>query len=526
MTDQGPDATAAEFSFAPLTPASFLGRAAQVFADRTAIVDGARQFSYAEFADRVTRLTGVLERLGIGPGDRVAALCSNSHVMLELHNAVPQHGSVLVSLNVRLSEAELGYIVEHSGARLIIATREFSDKARVVAAPAGIQVVVEGAEYDNLLASESLGVARVPDERALLAINYTSGTTGRPKGVMYHHRGAYLQSVAMAHHAGLSPASNYLWTLPMFHCNGWCFTWSVTAVGGTHLCLRVVDAGKIWQHLRQHGVTHFSAAPTVLTMIAEHADAGRLDAVVQAATGGAPPSPALLARMAGLGIDITHLYGMTETFGPIVVNQWQPEWDDADDAARAVRTARQGIGNIVTGGVRVLDESGADVSADGITQGELVVRGNNVMLGYYRDPEATTAATLAGWMRTGDIAVMHGDGYVEIRDRSKDIIISGGENIASVEVERVLDDHPDVIESAVVGRADDHWGEVPVAFLTLRAGAQVRPEDLIEYARGRLARFKVPKEIVFSELPKTSTGKIQKNVLRARSAVDMSESRV
>ncbi|MFE0750889.1 AMP-binding protein [Gordonia sp. NPDC058843] len=516
-----PRATPADFTFTELSPASFLDRAATAFADRTAIVDGDRCIDYAELHQRVGRLTAVLDGLGVGAGDRVAALCTNSHVMLELHSAVPAHGSVLVPLNIRLAEPELVYILEHSGATLLVATVEFADLARAVAAEVGIRLVIGGSadgadEYEALLAEAGEPVRRTPDERGLLAINYTSGTTGRPKGVMYHHRGAYLQSVAMAYHSGLGPGSKYLWTLPMFHCDGWCFTWAVIAAGGTNVCLRSIDTAQIWRHLVDDGVTHFSAAPTVLTMIAEDASAARLERVVQAATGGAPPSPALLARMAGLGIEITHLYGLTETFGPIVVNQWQPQWDDATDDERAVRKARQGIGNIVAGRVRVVSDGGQDVPADAETIGELVVRGNNVMLGYYRDPEATAAATIDGWLRTGDLAVMHSDGYVEIRDRSKDVIISGGENIASVEVERVLDGHPDVVESAVVGRRDERWGEVPIAYVSVRAGATVTAGELIDFARGTLARFKVPKEIVFADLPKTSTGKIQKNVLRGR----------
>ncbi|MCG7632331.1 AMP-binding protein [Gordonia McavH-238-E] len=533
VTDHGPDPDidsarspvppAAEFTFSALSPATFLDRAAAVFAGRIAVIDGSRSFTYTEFHDRVQRLTAVIEQLGVGPGDHVAALCANSHVMLELHSAAPAHGSVLVPLNVRLSEPELTYILEHSGASVLVSTVEFADRAQAVGEAVGIRVVIGGSadgsdEYERLLADAGAPVRRDTDERGLLAINYTSGTTGRPKGVMYHHRGAYLQSVAMAHHSGLGPGSKYLWTLPMFHCDGWCFTWAVVAAGGTSVCLRSIDTGLIWRHLVDDDVTHFSAAPTVLTMIAEDPSAARLDPVVQAATGGAPPSPALLARMAGLGIEITHLYGMTETFGPIVVNQWQPEWDDATDEVRAVRKARQGIGNIVAGRVRVVSDEGGDVAADGETIGELVVRGNNVMLGYYRDPEATAAATLDGWLRTGDLAVMHPDGYVEIRDRSKDVIISGGENIASVEVERVLDSHPDVVESAVVGRPDERWGEVPIAYVSVRAGASLTAEGLVEFARKTLARFKVPKEIVFAELPKTSTGKIQKNVLRGGGA--------
>ncbi|GAC68360.1 AMP-binding protein [Gordonia soli] len=524
MSDESrpPVPAPAPFTFAPLTPASFLDRAAAVFADRTAIVDGDRRLTYREFHRRVGRVTGVLESLGVGAGDRVAALCANSHVMLELHSAVPVHGSVLVPLNIRLSERELTYILSHSGAAVLIATVEFADRARAVGEAVGVRVLVAGEvdgrdEYEELLARADEPVRREPEERGLLAINYTSGTTGRPKGVMYHHRGAYLQSLAMAHHAGLGPATNYLWTLPMFHCDGWCFTWAVTAAGGTHVCLRAIDPGQIWRHLTEDGITHFSAAPTVLTMIAEDPTARRLDRTVAAGTGGAPPSPALLSRMTRLGIDVTHLYGMTETFGPIVVNQWQPEWDGGTDDDRAVRSARQGIGNIASGRVRVVAGDGTDVAADGETTGELLVRGNIVMLGYYRDPDATAAASQDSWLRTGDIAVMHPDGYVEIQDRSKDVIISGGENIASVEIERVLDAHPDVVESAVVGRADERWGEVPVAYVTVRAGARVSTDDLLDHVRRELARFKVPKEIVFADLPKTSTGKIQKNVLRTRS---------
>ncbi|MFW0783548.1 AMP-binding protein [Gordonia sp. CPCC 206044] len=519
MPDSAPPETPipADFTFAALTPVSFLPRAAEAFADRTAIIDGDKTFSYAEFHSRVGRLTAGLAGIGLRPGDRVAALCGNSHVMLELHNAVPTMGAVLVPLNIRLSEPELSYILDHSGASVLVATVEFAERARAVGAAAGVRVVVELDDYESLLVDGGESVWREPDERGLLAINYTSGTTGRPKGVMYHHRGAYLQSLAMAYHTGIGPASNYLWTLPMFHCDGWCFTWAITAAGGTHVCLRAIDTARIWQHLTRDGITHFSAAPTVLTMIAEDPAASPVEPTVQASTGGAPPSPALLARMSDLGVEVTHLYGLTETFGPIAVNQWQPEWNDGTASERAILKARQGIGNISAGVLRVLTAEGDDVPADGTTEGELVARGNNVMLGYYRDAQATAAATVRGWLRTGDIAVMHPDGYAEIRDRSKDVIISGGENIASVEIERVLDSHPDVVESAVVARPDDRWGEVPIAYVTVRAGAQIAADDLVGYAREHLARFKVPKEIVFADLPKTSTGKIQKNVLRQRS---------
>ncbi|MHC1562941.1 acyl--CoA ligase family protein [Actinomycetospora sp. C-140] len=506
--------TPAAFSFAELTPTAFLDRSAHAFATRDAIVDGDGRFTYAEFGARSRRLAGALHEMGIEPGDRVAALATNSHVMLECHHGVPYAGAVLVPLNTRLSVDEIVHIVEHSGARLLIATRELVENARAVAERTGVQLVEEGERYESLVDDADERVVPVSDERSLLAINYTSGTTGRPKGVMYHHRGANLQALAMAFHLRLEPASRYLWTLPMFHCDGWCFPWAVTAAGGLHVCLRAVDAEEIWRLIRSEGVTHYCAAPTVLTMIA-HADAakdGPAPERVTVATGGAPPSPTLLARMDELGMSVTHLYGLTETYGPASVNDWHPEWDDlpADEQARL--KARQGVGNVVAQRLRVLDSAGGDVPSDGETLGELVLRGNDVMLGYYRDPEATAEVDADGWFRTGDLGVVHPDGYVEIRDRSKDVIISGGENIASVEVERVLDSHPAVIESAVVGVPDERWGEIPVAYVTV--AQDVEPDELVEHVRTHLARFKAPKRIVFGDLPKTSTGKIQKNVLR------------
>ena len=507
----------ADFTFASLTPASFLDRSAAVFAERVAVVDGDLRLTYAELADRGARLVSALAAAGVEPGDRVAALCTNSHVMLELHHAVPARGAVLVSVNIRLSPDEMRYVLEHSGARLLVATRELAEAARGLAGGLGIALVVED-EYDAWLeASPADPAHRVAvDERDLLALNYTSGTTGRPKGVMYHHRGAYLQAVAMAYHARLAPEARYLWTLPMFHCNGWCFTWAVTASGGTHLCLRQVDTAEIWRQLREEGVTHFSGAPTVLTMIAADPAAGELDHRVHVDVGGAPPSPALIGRLGPLGLDVTHLYGLTETFGPIAINEWQPEWDGLGAGERDRLRARQGVGNIVARPLRVLDGDGVDVPADGATVGELAVEGNDVMLGYYRDEAATVAVTRSGCFLTGDLAVRHPDGYVEIRDRRKDVIISGGENIASVEVERVLDEHPAVLECAVVGAPDETWGEVPVAFVTLREGAEVDADDLRAFLRERIAGFKVPRRIEFVALPKTSTGKIQKNVLRQR----------
>lgn len=505
-------------SYAPLTPVHLLDRAAAGFADRTAVIDGDVVLTYAEFAERCTRLAGALHRWGIQPGDRVAALCSNSHVMLEMHFGVLMAGAVLVPLNTRLAEPEWQHILEHSGARLLVVTREFSEVGPRLAGAGDVGVIVEGdgeGAYEQLLSQASPVRVEVEDELSLMSINYTSGTTGLPKGVMYHHRGAYLQSAAMAYHHDLRPGSRYLWTLPMFHCHGWSFPFAVTGAGGTHICLRTMDVARIWDEIRS-GVTHFSAAPTVLNMIADHpAAGGGAQHQVSITTGGAPPSPALLRRMNSLNLRVTHAYGLTETFGPVMVNQWQPEWDELPPAEQAVITARQGIANLIARPVRVINNSGEDVAHDGREIGELVIKGNDVMLGYYRDPEATAQATIDGWFRTGDLAVMHPDGYVEIRDRLKDVIISGGENIASVEVERVIDDHPDVSESAVVGRPDAHWGQIPVAYVTLRPGAQLDAAALQAHVRDRLAGYKVPKEIIFADLPKTSTGKIQKNVLRA-----------
>jgi fatty-acyl-CoA synthase len=352
------------------------------------------------------------------------------------------------------------------------------------------------------------------DEDSLLSINYTSGTTGDPKGVMYSHRGAYVHALGVIAEAGLSARSRYLWTLPMFHCNGWAFTWAVTAAGGEHVCLDGVDGSEIWRAL-QDGVTHLCAAPTVLVMLGEAPEARTLPAPVQVFVGGAPPPPALLDRMGRLGLEITHLYGLTETYGPLCVCAWQPSWDELPADRRAALKARQGVPTVVTEPLRVVDDSLRDVPADGQTPGEVVMRGNNVMLGYYRDSQATARAFAGGWFHSGDIAVMHPDGYLELRDRAKDIIISGGENISTIEVEQVLVSHVDVLEAAVVGIPDDRWGEVAKAFVVARPGAEVGAEELQELVRGRLARFKVPRQIVFrEELPKTATGKIQKFVLR------------
>ncbi|MGY1828653.1 MULTISPECIES: acyl--CoA ligase family protein [unclassified Blastococcus] len=519
----------ASFTFSQLSPTAYLERSARVFPDRTAIIDGERRHTYREFADRSRRLAGGLAARGIAPGDRVAALCANSGTMLELHNGIPWAGAVMVPLNTRLSPGELGYVLDHSGASLLVADPQFAATAAEVAGAAGIPLVLAGdpdSEYEQLLAGAEPLALPCADETGLLALNYTSGTTGRPKGVMYAHRGAYLQALAMAMHTGIGSRSQYLWTLPMFHCNGWCFPWAVSAAGATHVCLPKVEPARIWELLRTEGITHFSAAPTVLTMIlnADEAAAGPVEPRVQVQTGGAPPTPTLLARMSALNMEVTHLYGLTETYGPLALNEWHPEWDDLGAEQQAELKARQGVGNVVADPLRVVDDQGADVPRDATTIGEIVARGNDVMLGYYRDDEATAAVTLAdpdgqrGWFRTGDLAVVHPDGYVEIRDRSKDIIISGGENISSVEIERALDAHPAVVESAVVAEPHEKWGEVPVAYVTLRAGADVEDQELADFVRSRLASFKTPKRFVRGDLPKTSTGKVQKNLLREQHA--------
>jgi fatty-acyl-CoA synthase len=509
-------------SFQPLSPVSFLERSALVYADRTAVVSEGGTFTYAEHWLRVRRLAGMLHGLGVGPGERVAVLAPNTHVLLEASTGVAAGGAVLVALNVRLQSREIATILDHSSASVLIVDRDLVQVGREAVELARVcpRVVVAGAEgggrdeYEELLSAAEPRRVPVEDEHSLLSINYTSGTTGTPKGVMYHHRGAYLQALAMAFHAKLDAGSAYLWTLPMFHTNGWCFPWAVTAAGAVHVCLRAVVPELVWQKLRDEAVTHFCAAPTVLTSLAAAEQAAPLRRQVRAMTGGAPPSPSLLRRMDELNIEVLHLYGLTETFGPAVLCDWRPEWDDGSPEERAQRLVRQGVGNVIAERVRVLDDTGADVPADGGTLGQVAMRGNNVMLGYYRDQEATRAAAPDGWFRTGDLGVMHPDGYVELRDRLKDIIISGGENVSSIEVENVLCQHPSVEEAAVVGVPHDHWGEVPVAFVTTRGSDPVDPDALIAFVRERLAHFKAPKSVVVGDLPKTSTGKIQKNVLR------------
>lgn len=514
-----------DLSFEPLTPTSFLRRSAAVFGHRTAVIDGELRLSYADLWQRVQQLSGALSRLGVVQGDRVAVLAPNSHMLLEATFGVPAAGAVTVPMNIRLAPAELGYILDHAEVSILLHDAELAEtaKAAIAASQAQPRAVSAGGaadEYETLLASAEPHLVEIEDERSALSINYTSGTTGKPKGVVYHHRGAYLQALAMALHTKLEPVSNYLWTLPMFHCQGWCFPWAVTAAGATHVCLRAVEPGRIWQLIRAHQVTHLCGAPTVLTSMLAHDDAptSELSPRLLACVGGAPPSPALLGRALQAGIDVMHLYGLTETYGPAVICQPQPEWDGLDAPQLAERTARQGVANVIAEPVRVVDDDGNDVQADETTVGQIAMRGNELMLGYHRDPTGTAAASPDGWFRTGDLAVHHPDGYVQLVDRAKDVIISGGENIASVEVENALLEHPGVLETAVVARPDPHWGEVPVAYVSTVPDATVTEAELIAHVRERLAHFKAPKAIVFDELPKTSTGKIQKHVLRQRAA--------
>jgi len=511
--------------FEPLTPTSIIARSAVVFADRIAVVDGARRFTYAEFGDRVGRLAGALCEIGVNPGDRVAVLTPNTHIALEATLGVPQSGAVLVMLNTRLSAQEIAGILAHAEPAVLIVQTELVDLAgRACALLADPPRVITAKEYESLLAVASPYAHEVRDEGSPIALNYTSGTTGNPKGAIYHHRGAFLQALSMAYHAGLGPNSVYLWTLPMFHCNGWCFPWAVTAAGATHVCLPKVDAAEIWSLVHSEGVTHCCAAPTVLNSITGHPTATPAQGGLRIATGGAPPSPALIERATALNIDILHLYGLTETFGPSLICQPQPLWEGLPAAQTARHKARQGVPTLVSGRVRVIDANGMDVPPDGQAIGEIAIRGNTVMSGYYRDATQTSQAIPEGWLVTGDLAVQHPDRYVEIRDRSKDVIISGGENIASVEVEQALAAHPAVSEAAVVACPHPRWGEVPVAYVHLREDTSVSEKDLIEHVRGLLAHFKAPKKIIFGELPHTATGKVQKFKLRAGTSSTLFES--
>jgi fatty-acyl-CoA synthase len=501
----------------PLRPTSFLERTALTFPDRTAVVDGERRLTWAQLRERVRRLAVALQAYGIEHGDRVSFLAPNTTELLEAHFGVPRAGAVLVAVNTRLTGEEIAYILEHSGSRLLVVDQSLSHLVEGVPVER-VLVCGGGRSYEDFLAAAGNGEPedRLESEDDTLSINYTSGTTGRPKGVMYTHRGAYLNALAAALHARLDSRSVYLWTLPMFHCNGWCFPWAVTAVGATHVCLRKVDPPLVWRLLEAEGITHLNGAPTVLVMLTADPAAKQLDRPVLVTTAGAPPPPAVIARTESLGFQINHVYGLTETYGPITICEWNPDWDRFEVAQRARLKSRQGVSYMTADPLRVVDLELNDVPADGETMGEVVMRGNNVMKGYFQDEEATQQAFSGGWFHSGDLGVMHPDGYIELRDRAKDIIISGGENISTIEVERALVAHPDVLEAAVVAIPDEKWGERPKGFVTLRKGATLTAEELIEFSRQILPGFKAPSEIEFGELPKTSTGKVKKYELRER----------
>jgi fatty-acyl-CoA synthase len=496
-----------------LSPVSFLERAGTVHADRVAVIDGRSRYTWTGIRARARRLASALRSRGLSRGDRVAFLALNGEPLLTAHFAIPMAGGVIVALNTRLSAAEVGYIVTHSGSRFLFISPELEPLAASV--PEGVECCLLGDEFERLLSTGSDAPVEpwLVTEEDLCAIDYTSGTTGRPKGVMYHHRGAYLNALGMVIEEGLTAASNYLWTLPMFHCNGWSHTWAVAAAGSTSTCIARVDPPSVWELLAEDVITHFNAAPTVLIMLANDPTARRLDQRVRVCTGGAPPSPTLIAQMEGFNIELVHLYGLTETYGPLTVNVPPPDLSaDAETVARY--KARQGFPHVTAGLVRVVDDDMRAVPADGRTLGEVVARGNTLMAGYL-DEAAETARTFAGgWLHTGDVGVLHPDGSIELRDRKKDIIISGGENISTIEIEQAVMSHPAVLEAAVIAVPDEHWGEVPKAFVTLKPEAMATAAEIIEHVRGRIAHFKAPKHVWFGQLPKTSTGKIQKYVLR------------
>lgn len=521
----------ASVNYTPLTPLSFLTRSAYVYPDKTAVVYRDQRYTYAQFRQRVNRLATALQGVGVAKGDRVAFLCPNTPPMLEAHYGVPLAGGILVAINIRLSAPEVAYILNHSGAKVLCVDSEFADLLRPVRDQlTQLETIVtvhdednlgtelDGPDYEAFLASGSDAFLDKPveDENDPISINYTSGTTGNPKGVMYTHRSAYLNALGEALEVGVNHRSNYLWTLPMFHCNGWCFTWGVTAVGATHVCLRRILPEEVFRLIETERISHFNAAPTVLITLISHPQAttARFPRRVHVTTAGAPPSPTVIANMEALGAEVFHVYGLTETYGPHSICAWHEEWDALPAAERARKKARQGVPYIVAEDMRVVDDQMRDIPRDAATMGEVVMRGNNVMKGYYEQPDATAEAFRGGWFHSGDLAIVHADGYIELRDRSKDIIISGGENISTIEVENVIYQHPDVQEVAVIAIPDEKWGEVPKAFVVPKPGTTPTAEGIIAFCRDHMARFKCPKAVEFGELPKTSTGKIKKFALR------------
>ncbi|MGG5888377.1 acyl-CoA synthetase [Falsiroseomonas sp. HC035] len=523
----------------PLTPLLFLERTATTFPDHVAVVHGQVRRKYRELRARCVALADALARRGVVRGDTVAVLLPNIPEMLECHYGVPMAGAVLNTLNTRLDAATIAYCLDHGEAKVLVVDREFAPLARMALTQCQVRPLLvevddpeasdaaranrlEGAiDYESLIAegSDTFDWPMPGDEWDAISLNYTSGTTGRPKGVVYHHRGAQLLAIGNMLSAGIGKHPVYLWTLPMFHCNGWCFPWSITAQAGTHVCLRAVRGNAMWDLMAREGVTHMCGAPIVMATLLATPEAEKrpLPHQVQFVTAGAPPPEAVLGAMKESGFAVCHVYGLTECYGPAVVNEWNSSWDWKTAQEQAALMARQGVRYIALEGLTVMDpDSMAPIPADGTSMGEVMMRGNVVMKGYLKDEAATQKAFAGGWFHTGDLAVTYPDGYIQLKDRSKDIIISGGENISSIEVEDALYKHPAVAVAAVVARPDEKWGETPCAFVELRPGAAATAEDLIAWCKGRLASFKVPRHVVFAELPKTSTGKIQKHILRAQ----------
>ena len=524
-------------NYQPLTPLTFLARSAAVYPDHVAIIHGKQRTTYAAFYARARKLASALVKAGLKKGDTVSVILANTPAMLECHYGVPMMAAVLNTLNTRLDATTIGFSLDHAETKLLIVDKEFSGLAKnaiqLMKGPKPIVIdyvdpefAVEGErlssiEYEQFISGGDANFEWLwpADEWEAISLNYTSGTTGNPKGVVYHHRGAYLLAQGNVLVTSMPKHPVYLWTLPMFHCNGWCFPWSISVVGGTHVTLRWVRSHLIWEALATHGVTALCGAPIVMsTILNAPAEEKRvLKHIVEFFTAAAPPPEAVLSAMAEQGFNVTHLYGLTETYGPSTVNDWKQEWDALEGPARAKKKARQGVRYHALEDLTVMDpETMARVPADGETMGEVMFRGNVVMKGYLKNPKATAEAFKGGWFHSGDLGVMHSDNYIQLKDRSKDIIISGGENISSIEVEDCLYKHPAIQAAAVVAKPDEKWGETPCAFVELKPGKVASAEDIMEWCRNGLAKFKVPKHVVFTELPKTSTGKIQKFKLREK----------
>jgi 3-(methylthio)propionyl---CoA ligase len=521
-------------NFQPLTPISFLERAAITYPAHPAIIHGRQTTSYGEFYARCRKLASSLARHGIKKGDTVSVILSNTPPMLEVHYGVAMTGAVLNAINTRLDAATIAFILEHGNASVVITDREFAPTIKEALAQTSVKPFVIDyddpqfpqngellgrIEYEDFIANgdENYTWHRPEDEWNAISLNYTSGTTGNPKGVVYHHRGAYLMGYSNVIAANMAKHATYLWTLPMFHCNGWCFPWSLSVIAGTHICLRWVRAEVIYDALVEHKVTHLCGAPIVMATMLNAPEEERkvLPHVVNFITAAAPPPEAILAGMAQAGFDVTHVYGLTETYGPAVVNEWHQEWDALDPGARASKKARQGVCYPALEDLGVFDPKTMEpIPADGKTIGEVMFRGNIVMKGYLKNSAANAEAFKGGWFHSGDLGVIHHDNYIQLKDRSKDIIISGGENISSIEVEDALYKHPDISAAAVVAKPDDKWGEIPCAFVEIKPGAKISEDEIIVFCRDNLAHFKCPKHVVFTQLPKTSTGKIQKYLLR------------